>query len=248
VSLKHTIRKILRSTGHDIVRFGPGSGALASRIHRLRSLKVDTVLDVGANVGQFGQHLRQEAGYRGRIVSFEPLVAAYRVLQGRAGRDAAWQAFNYALGAADGKVEINVAANSHSSSILGALPALTGVEPDCRAVGKELISVRRLDSVFDEICADSRSVYMKIDTQGFEEQVIRGAERTLARVHTVQLEMSLVSLYDSEPLFGSLCELMAQRGFGLLALEPAFVDRATLQILQVDGIFHRLLTARPLRG
>ena len=241
MNFKRAIRKLVRGTGYNIVRFVPGSSALAARVHRLRSLKVDTVLDVGANVGQFGDHLRQDAGYRGRIVSFEPLSAAFSTLREHADQDPAWRTFNYALGADNGKVEINVAANSHSSSILGALPALTGAEPECRPLRKELISVRRLDSVWDEVCADSRSIYMKIDTQGFEEQVIRGAEHVLGRVHTVQLEMSLVSLYDGECLFGSLCELMAQRGFGLLALEPAFVDRSSLQILQVDGVFHRLV-------
>ena len=242
MALKHPLRRLLRRAGYDVVRFGPRTNALAARIHCLRSLQVDTVIDVGANVGQFASHMRKDIGYRGRIVSFEPLAAAFRELQKRASGDADWRVYNYALGARDDSVDLHVTANSFSSSIRAPLPGLVAIEADCRPVERQRIRVRTLDSVFDEVCGDAGSVYLKIDTQGFEKQVIDGAERVLRCIHTVQMEMSLVPLYDGEPLFDGLCKLMAERGFGLMSLEPAFVNPSTGQMLQVDGLFHRLTT------
>ena len=81
---------------------------------------------------------------------------------------------------------------------------------------------------------------MKIDTQGFESKVLKGAEKSLAHINTVQMEMSLVPLYDGESSFNEMCILMSKKGYTLVAIENGFSDQASGQLFQVDGIFHRL--------
>jgi hypothetical protein len=83
-------------------------------------------------------------------------------------------------------------------------------------------------------------VYLKIDTQGFESKVIAGAEQVLSRIDTIQLEMSLVPLYEGELLFDEMCRLMMNKGYSLVSAEAGFSDETSGQLLQMDGIFHRM--------
>jgi hypothetical protein len=80
---------------------------------------------------------------------------------------------------------------------------------------------------------------MKIDTQGYESRVLQGAQGSLARIDTVQMELSLVPLYEGELLFQEMWELLRAKGYTLVAIESGFSAPASGQLLQVDGIFHR---------
>jgi FkbM family methyltransferase len=237
--LHRSIRKLLWKLGYDLTKFRPASHPMARRKQLLESYAIDTVLDIGANTGQFARQLRDYLGYAGRILSFEPLSTAFGALKAGAEGDPGWQVFNFALGDAAEKREINVAGNSYSSSLLGMLPAHLKSAPDSRTIGKETIEIRTLDSLFGELCKTARNLYMKIDTQGYESRVLKGAENSLARIDTVQMEMSLVPLYESELLLNEMCALLLGRGYTLVALENGFSDPASGQLLQVDGIFHR---------
>lgn len=237
--MHRSIRKLLWKLGYDLTKFRPASHPMARRKQLLESYAIDTVLDIGANTGQFARQLRDYLGYAGRILSFEPLSTAFAALKAGAEGDPAWQVFNFALGDAAEKREINVAGNSYSSSLLRMLPAHLQSAPDSRTVGKETIEIRTLDSLFGELCKAARNLYMKIDTQGYESKVLKGAENSLARIDTVQMEMSLVPLYEGELLLNEMCALLSGRGYTLVALENGFSDPASGQLLQVDGIFHR---------
>lgn len=206
----------------------------------MQSHGVDVMLDIGANSGQFAMQARSDMGYGGRILSFEPLSSAFALLQANARNDAAWDVFNYALGDAEGTAEINISANSYSSSLLAMLPTHARSAPTSRYVDKEVIHVKTLDALFDDLCGDAEHVYMKMDTQGFESRVLQGARESLARIDTIQMEMSLVPLYEGELLFLEMCALMREGGYTLIAIENGFSDPSSGRLLQVDGIFHRL--------
>lgn len=240
-SIKHEIRRFLWKIGYDFSRFAPTSHPLARRKQLFTSYKIDTVLDIGANIGQFAQELRNDIGFADRILSFEPLSSAFELLKAtaKATADPAWEVFNIAIGDTEAKQEINVAGNSYSSSFLNMLPAHEKSAPNSKYIGKELIEIKTLDSLFGDLCKTAKNVYMKIDTQGFESKVLSGAERSLAHINTIQMEMSLVPLYESELLFNDMCALMGRKGYSLVALENGFSDPASGQLLQVDGIFHR---------
>jgi len=242
--LTHRIRRLLRGIGYDIRRFDVSSSHIVRRKTLIRSLGVTVALDVGANIGQFAVQLRDNFEFRGRIVSFEPLTAAFDELSARAASDPDWEVHHCALGAEHGHGEINVAENSQSSSILGMLPAHTEAEPASSFIGREHITIRPLDAVFDDVVAPDDVVYLKVDTQGFERQVLAGAAASLPRVTLVQLELSLTPLYAGETLLPEMLSLMQEEGYDLVGLEPGFTDPRSGRLLQTDGLFRRHTRSR----
>ncbi len=199
---------------------------------------VDLVFDVGANAGQFALWLR-EAGYRGRIVSFEPLSSAYEQLLKRSRRDALWTvAPRVAIGSEEGEIEMHVSANLASSSILDMAAEQVAAAPESRYVGKERVLLRRLDSFAHYVEPDS-ALFLKVDTQGYEDRVLQGAAGLLDRCVGLQLELSFVPLYQGQQLFDGMLEILRARGFDLWALWPCFADPGSGRLLQVDATFFR---------
>ena len=196
------------------------------RIKLIQHFGIDVIFDIGANTGQFAMEMR-ELGYKGRIVSFEPLQTAFAELARYAHYDSSWTAHNIAIGAYDGKVTINMSANSQSSSVLDVLPVLTQAAPQSAYVGQQEVDVRRIDSVLDDLLRTGEKLYLKIDTQGYEKRVIEGAKQSLPKIVGVQMETSLVALYAGETLFTDMIGYMAISGYLLMALEPEFSDPVT---------------------
>jgi FkbM family methyltransferase len=235
--MKHQIRKLFWHLGLDLSL--ASSSSLLRRRRLLAAYRVNTVLDVGANAGQYARQLRQALDYRGRIISFEPLSSAYTALARAATGDPLWQAFQYALGDKCERQVIHIAANSYSSSLLNMLPAHLQSAPESGYIGQEEIDVKTLDSLLSNLCSADDRVWLKIDTQGFESQVLAGARDSLGKISTVQLEMSLVPLYEGELLMDGMLALMKKLGYQLVSIEPGFSDPQSGQLLQADGIFHR---------
>lgn len=240
MSIKSEFRRLMRRMGYEKIKPRPMSEALIHRQRLFAAYEIETVIDVGANIGQYALQLRKDLAYAKLIVSFEPLKSAYELLRSAAAGDPHWRTFNFALGDTNERKMIHVAGNSQSSSFLEMLPAHETAAPESKYVGQQEIEIKTLDCIFDEICANKRHVYLKIDTQGFESKVIAGGEHALAFIDTVQLEMSLAPLYEGEPLFDDMCSTMKSKGYSLVAIEPGFSDKRTRQLLQLDGIFHRL--------
>jgi FkbM family methyltransferase len=235
----HKIRSTLRKFGFDIVKYHPSIHYLARRKKFLGEFNIDLVLDVGANVGQYAVQLRQELGYKGQLVSFEPMSVAYETLERRSSKDPLWQAYNFALGDSDNYVDINIAGNSYSSSLMDMLDSHVKAAPESAYISKENIRIQTLDAVFDGVCSSFKDVYLKIDTQGFERKVLAGATKSLSRIDTVQMEMSLIPLYENEAVFSEMHAYMEEIGYTLVAIEPGFSNSDTGQMLQVDGIYRR---------
>lgn len=236
--IKHKLKRFLWKVGYDISKFRPTSHPIAMRRQIISSYKIDTIIDIGANTGQFARRMRSDINFSGRILSFEPLSSAFHTLQENAKNDPDWEVFNFAIGDTEEKQEINIAGNSYSSSLLNMLPSHLKSAPESKYIGKETICIKTLDSIFGNLCTTSKNIYLKIDTQGFENKVLKGAENSLKHIDTVQMEMSLVPLYDGEMLLNEMCGIMSKKGYALISIEPAFSDPASGQLLQVDGIFH----------
>ena len=208
--VKKNIHNIARKAGFDIVRYEPRTHPLARRKKILSTYQISLVLDVGANVGQYGQQLR-EIGYKGNIVSFEPLSVAFNELKRRSEQDPVWEVYNFALGDKNETASINIAGNSFSSSILDILPSHIKSAPESAYTGHEEIKVKTLDDIYSDITNGSDKVYLKIDTQGFEENVLMGAEASLKSIDTIQLEMSLIPLYRNGMLFDEMYGLLCRK-------------------------------------
>ena len=241
-TLTRTARAVTRSCGVDIVRFQPlTTTLLGQRGQIMRHAGINLVFDVGANIGQFGHELRQY-GYQGEILSFEPQLAAYQQLGTASATDHQWQVYHYAFGDQPGLTTINLSRKSHSSSLLPMMESHLESAPESAYIGKEEIEVRTLNDFWHEHgpLYKDRNIMLKIDVQGFEKYVLAGATTFLPHVALIQLEMSLIELYNGEMLYLQMMDYLRSLGFGaLLSLIPGHSNAKTGQLLQVDGVFGR---------
>ena len=237
--IKRAVKRLFRRIGYEVHRFRPPVSRLAHVGQILEATRIDLVLDVGANEGQFAQELI-ELGYRRELISFEQLADPCLHLIANAGSFLQWRvAERMALGNADGEIVINVAANSASSSALPMLDEHVRAAPESAIAGMETVPLRRLDSIADQYVPRDRQILLKIDTQGYEGRVLDGASGIMDRITAVQLELSLVPLYAGQSLFHELVEKMRVMGFVLWAVWPVFIDPVSGRTLQLDGIFVR---------
>jgi FkbM family methyltransferase len=238
--LRSALKSAALRLGYEVQRFEPACSSAAQLRAVLDSQRIDVILDVGANIGQFGRELRRHVGYRGRIVSFEPMRRAHAALSRAAVGDPRWEvAPRTAIGAHAGSVTLHIAGNSASSSVLRMLPAHSAAAPESRYVGTEMVPVEPLDALAPAYLRDDSRALLKIDTQGYESEVLRGAQQTLTRVVGLQLELSLVPLYEGQLLMPEMLQRIEALGFELWGLAPAFVDRRSGRTLQLDATLMR---------
>lgn len=238
--LNEGFKSLFHMAGLDLHRLKPNSNPSFQLLMGLNHFDVDLVLDVGANVGQFATELRS-IGYKGSLISFEPLSVAHAALSNAARRDQHWYVYpRSAIGDYDGEIEINIAGNSVSSSILPMAELHSSAAEGSAYVGVENVPIHRLDSVAPEYLSKSRRPFLKMDTQGFEWQVIDGAAATLPKFRGILCELSLFSLYDGQHLWLEMIHRLETEGFSLWSIQPMFCDPRDGRTLQVDAIFFRL--------
>lgn len=241
-SAKIAVRSILHRHDLDLM-----SNPYPRRVAAMLSwLRLHTVVDVGANVGQYGAALRA-SGFGGRIVSCEPLPDAYGRLVRRAAGDPSWMGVNAAVGESSGSLEINVSANSYSSSILPMAEAHRSAAPGSEYIGSVRVPVTTVADLVGDYRIQPRCALLKIDTQGFEGAVLDGARDLIGEFAAVQLELSFLPLYEGQQLFPELTVRMEAAGYTMYALGSGFGDRLTGRMLQCDGLFvlQRLLDDQP---
>jgi hypothetical protein len=126
-----------------------------------------------------------------------------------------------------------------SSSLLTLGDGYVEASPGIRSVREESVPVARLDTLRGRLFPESARLFVKLDVQGFELEVLKGAESTLHQAVGLECELSLAPIYEDQTLVSDVIRFLADRGFHLRALEPVFVHRATGELLQVDGLFTR---------
>lgn len=236
------INNLLKRLGYRFTKIKPAppKDFFIRRKKLLDTYKIDTLLDVGANIGQYSKRMRNNVNYTGRIISFEPMSKEFLTLSDVAKDDPLWDVANFALGNENGKSEIQISGNSVSSSILDMLPSVLDACTDEAAyIGKEEITVKTLDSVFSEYCTPENNVFLKIDTQGYERTILEGALESLPNISGLQLEMSLMPFYKGEILYNEMIDYVNSLGFKLMSMEPALENPETGRQLQFDGVFFR---------
>ncbi len=189
-------------------------------------------LDVGASDGGWAQELRRQ-GFAGEIASFEPHAASFARLERTAAGDAVWRCQRVALGAASGRTVLHVAGNDQSSSLLPMAARHTELDPRSGYVSDEEVTVERLDA----LVPPGVPTFLKLDVQGFELEVLHGAEQTLADTRVLEVELSVVPLYEGQALLPKVVQHLDGAGFELIGLETSFRDRRTGDLLQLNGLF-----------
>ena len=230
---------MLRRTGFELSRFSVEQSENARFISMLSTHNVNLIFDIGANAGQFGVLLRK-IGFDGKIISFEPLSDAREILLNISKNDPLWQiALQTAIGEENGEIEIQIAGNSQSSSVLDMLDTHVRAAPDSKYIGKEKVALRTLDSIAPDYMDSNSIAFIKIDTQGYETQVMNGAKKLMSQIVGLQVEISLVPLYKGQCLFDEMLKKLKNDGFELWSISSVLSDPNTAQLLQVDATFFR---------
>jgi FkbM family methyltransferase len=204
----------------------------------LKNYNISKVIDVGANKGEYVLELRKN-GFNGDIYAFEPLSKIFERLKAITKNIEKIHLFNFALGATNEENKINISKNSASSSLLNMLSKHSSAEPNSIYVDSEIIKVRTLDSIFESIYSEGDRILLKIDTQGFEMNVLKGSLISLKNIIGIQVELSLVPLYEGSTLYEEIFHFLKEHGFKLCSIENGFADFNSGQLLQIDGIFYR---------
>lgn len=236
--IKEIIRTAVNLLGFDIRKYNINNvdSLLISKC--LDVLKIDLLMDVGANIGQYGSMIRK-GGYTKSIISFEPLASAFKSLKETAAKNKDWRVYNYGVGSTDGEVVINVSENSVSSSLLDVMEASTKVEPSSKFSKTETIKLTSLNKFCKDASITNQNVYLKLDVQGYELEVLKGASEIVAMIKGIQIELSTTTLYMGAPLYVDVIMHLREMGFELYSVIPEFRNPETGRLLQFDGIFIR---------
>ena len=239
MSISSKIRNLVLKFGVEINRYNPLQSNDSRMINLLKHNQINLVVDVGANDGGYASYLRS-IGYEGKIISFEPLFDAHEKLKNRAVNDKNWfVAPRSAVGNFDGEITINVSSNSVSSSILKIEAAHVEACLTSSYKAKENCSIIKLDSFKHESLTPDSNIFLKIDTQGYEHFVLEGASEFLKKAKGVQIEMSLIYLYEGQKLYFELTSMLMSSGFTLWNVVPGFSEPKTGRMLQIDGVFFK---------
>ena len=204
----------------------------------MQSQRIRTILDVGANEGQFAAMARRLFP-SSRILSFEPIDACYRKLRESLDGDPLFEAFQCALGGEEGVATFHQNEFSPSSSLLAMKDAHRQAFPFTAQERLTQVPVRRLDDVLAVRGDLEGPILLKLDVQGYEARVIAGAPDTLARCQFVLAEVSLESLYEGEPPAHELIALLAASGYRMAGVADCLRRPADQRPLQMDVIFAR---------
>jgi len=207
----------------------------------LNYLEINCILDVGANKGQFAYSLRK-LGFRGYIFSFEPLKEDFLLLSKAFEHDKRWKGFNIALGNENLLKPFNIATESTEMSSF-----LKPKEEEWR-IRVDQVEMKKLDMIFDQLIKDipTPRVFLKMDTQGYDLEVIKGAEGCIDRILALLSEVSVQPAYENMPSYLEALRIYEQLGFKLINLSEANRNLTSGEIVEFDCLMARLANEHSL--
>jgi FkbM family methyltransferase len=228
--MKDNLKTALRGLGIELGRYKFTFKARRQRL--IDAYGVSTLIDVGANIGQYGRELRRH-GYKGAITSFEPLPAAFADLQQIAADDPRWRCEQTAVGESAGTLVMNVASHDIFSSARSLTRRNLAADPQTRTIATQEVPVATLD----DLVGPMNGLAVKIDVQGYEDQVVAGGQRTLSSASLIEMELSLTSLYEGQWLIEEALSELRHMGFELALTENIMPDAMIGRALQLNGLF-----------
>jgi FkbM family methyltransferase len=252
--LRKQVKKLLESlSGCEIERFGNKSFALIEKKCKenawfsyraqirtiIEKFEIDLIIDVGANEGQFAQVMR--SFYTGEILSFEPVSSVFDKLAAAASSDPNWHVHKLALGSQESTQTINISNHTPFSSLLKTNDYCTERFGDSSLGAKEeVVCVRRLDELLNDLVPDidSKRIFLKLDTQGYDSEVFKGLGNKLKHVIALQSEVSLIPIYEQMINWTASISLYERAGFGVVGMFP--VSRDSGRIIEYDCLLIRV--------
>ena len=239
-SIKIFFKELLIKFGFKLSRVNSYSDFGYQLNKSINFFKVNCIFDIGANKGQFVYGLIR-ADYKGKVISFEPLSSAYdELIEKQKKTQIEWIVHEKcAIGDIEGEVEIFISNNSASSSILNMLDSHINAAPESIYIGSETVKIYTLDNLFHQYVCENSITLIKIDAQGFESNIIKGAHNALVNAKGVLVEMSFVYLYENQKLWEDIISILKSYGFILWSIESELIDQETGRLLQANGLFYK---------
>jgi len=238
-----TLRALALKIGYDVRSTKRSHLTLQQHLPKvLKSHKISTVIDVGANVGQFAMNLRA-GGFTGRIKSFEPIPFHAQKVAAHFAEDKNHEMYHCALGATPGTLELNVFKGSDLSSFLQpSIPSQKYFGSNVELMEKIRVPVCRLDQV-EGVAQAGDKILLKMDTQGYDLKVFEGATKLIPSVEAILVECSAIALYEDAPNFVETLSVFVAAGFVPSGFFPICRDEASLALVEFDCVLVRRSTA-----
>lgn len=229
---------MIKRMGYNIIpKWRESNYSLANHLRDLfLQTNVSCCIDVGANAGQYRDFLRYEVGYEGRIVSIEPDLDMISILHDRSVDDERWVIVEGAVGAIDHTAKFNIMANSQLSSLKRPIDAPHVGFRAASTINRTVsVEVRQLESIVKTIILDDDVIYLKLDTQGSELEILKGATSILNRVVALQCESAVIPLYDDAPNIIDVWNDLDNYGFDITGVFPVNRDEK-LRVIDFDCV------------
>lgn len=236
--INNIIVKTFSLLGLKISRSYKGLFGNQKKYKWIKDMGIKTVIDIGANNGQSALKFN-ELFPEAMIYSFEPLIDCYLKLNKRLENVKNFKSFNFALGDEIGESTIFHSKFSPSSSLLKMTKLHEDAFPFTKGEVKEKIRINTLDNVEEGLNLED-NILLKIDVQGFEEKVIKGAKKILNRINIIIIETSFKKLYENQPMFSNIYKLLYEKGFEYSGSLGELINPIDGSILQQDSIFIRM--------
>jgi FkbM family methyltransferase len=242
--LKRAVKHSLKKLGYVTYKNNCLHNQNLGLVKAINHLSINAIVDIGANVGQFASSVYKE-GFKGKIVSFEPLQNVHNILiknslnfvKRNPQSQINWViAPAIALGESEKVSQINVSTRSSCSSITTMLALHKEALPDAKFLNKEQITIKTLDSIWDQYITSEDQVLVKIDVQGYEYQVLQGANKSLSKTKAVLIEVSISPLFEDQKTWHEILKYLESFGFKLWALNKVFVNERTGKDLQYNAL------------
>ena len=229
-TLKYLLWRAAHRVGLDVYPLDSRNSVQSFLAHIFTTKAVDCIWDIGANTGQYASMVRN-IGFRGDIVSFEPIPVVWEKLRQNASADFKWTIYERcAVGLSEGTAVMNVTVDSVSSSLLRPIDATA-------VVRTESVKVERLDSIIENIKPSSYSL-LKLDCQGGEYDIVLSAGSRIQMFLYVQMEASIYPLYEGERTLFDIFDLMHSLGFDVAFIFPGITDQRD-RMVQTELVFKR---------
>lgn len=231
------LRPLVNLFNYDLVKKHKVLNLKWHLISLLENLKIDTVIDAGANIGQYGKFLR-DIGFTGEIHSFEPIKNYYDQLVLASKNDDKWFSYNYALGREIGSLDINVNESMSSFHEFSGEYKNT-YHNDVIKKTTETVRISTIDVFFEDCLSkniEQKNIYLKMDTQGFDLEVFSGGINNLKSIHAIQSEVALRQLYENMPTFTESLDTYREHGFDVTGFFPVSKHKKTKVIIEMDCV------------
>lgn len=239
MTIDQKLNSILGSlTGFNVKRVRPNLEDARRLV--LSSGKIETVIDGGANEGQWAQEVLNPRFSDYGVISFEPIEEVFQKLKRRASNNPNWKAYNCALGSENGKGFLNISSNGGQSSSLMDFDFHSKAYPAVSMVRREEISVRRLD----ELVGNQKGFYLKLDVQGSEREALEGATSMLKNVLAIEIETAYMEMYSGQQTHYQIIPYLLGIGFQVHSIStPATMNNGKVTYVDVlllrDGVLNQ---------